>query len=170
MFGSWTYTEAGVYVYEVSEIAGSSNNCSYDKTVYTVTDTVTDNDGVLTVSRDITDGDGKSADEAVFVNTYDDDVPTDEEDSSEADSSSRPEKDDDSSRGVETPEDSSSNSESSSSESSSSKSDSSETSSAGGSTVQSNSNPNTGVKSLVGIQVVMLGALLCVMKKKKEDK
>lgn len=170
VFGSWTYTEAGVYVYEVSEIAGSSNNCSYDKTVYTVTDTVTDNDGVLTVSRDITDGDGKSADEAVFVNTYDDDVPTDEEDSSEADSSSRPEKDDDSSRGVETPEDSSSNSESSSSESSSSKSDSSETSSAGGSTVQSNSNPNTGVKSLVGIQVVMLGALLCVMKKKKEDK
>ncbi|SFC05219.1 Spy0128 family protein [Ruminococcus albus] len=173
VFGSWTYNEAGTYVYEVSEIAGSSNNCTYDKTVFTVTDTVTDEDGVLTVSREIADGDGKSVDGAVFVNIYEDDIPTDEEDSNvPEDSSSKPEKEDDSSRGVETPENSSSATESSSSESesSSSKSDS-ETSSAGSSTTtQSTSNPNTGVKSLVGIEVVMLGALLCVMKKKKDDK
>ena len=161
VFGSWTYTEAGIYVYEVSEIAGSSNNCNYDKTVYTVTDTVTDENGVLTVSRDIADDDGKSVGGVIFVNTYEDDVPTDEEDST----SSKPEKDDDSSRNVETPEDSSE----ASSREDSSKSDS-ETSSAGGSTTQNSSNPNTGVKSLVGVEVVMLGALLCVMKKKKDDK
>jgi pilin isopeptide linkage protein len=167
-FGSWTYIEAGTYVYEVREIAGSSNNCTYDKTVYTVTDTVTDNDGVLTISREIADSDGKSADGVVFVNTYDDDIPTDEEDSSVPDdSSSKPEKDDDSSRGVETPEDSSS--ESSSSEDSSSKSDSETSSSGGSTTTQNNSNPNTGVKSLVGIEVIMLGALICATRKKKKD-
>lgn len=166
VFGGWTYTEAGTYVYEVREIAGSSNNCTYDKTVFTVTDTVTDNDGVLTVSRDIADSDGKSADGIVFINTYDDEETTDEEDSSVDDSSSKPEKDDDSSRVVETPEDSSS--ETSSSEDSSSKSDS-ETSSSGGSTTQNNSNPNTGVKSLVGIEVIMLGALICATRKKKKD-
>ncbi|SEL45543.1 Spy0128 family protein [Ruminococcus albus] len=162
VFGSWTYTEAGVYVYEVSEIAGDGDNCIYDKTVYTVTDTVTDENGTLTVSRDIADDDGKSVGGVIFVNIYEDDVPTDEEDST----SSKPEKDDDSSRNVETPEDSS---EVSSSEDSS-KSDSETSSSAGGSTTQNSSNPNTGVKSLVGVEVVMLGALLCVMKKKKDDK
>lgn len=70
VFSSWTYTKAGVYVYEVSETKGSSDRCEYDKTVFTVTDTVTDNDGVLEVSRVITNEEDEQVEKIEFVNTY----------------------------------------------------------------------------------------------------
>lgn len=68
-FGKWTYTQAGTYVYTVREIAGANSKCEYDKTVYTVTDVVTDNDGVLEMTRTITSG-KKTVNSIVFLNTY----------------------------------------------------------------------------------------------------
>lgn len=68
-FGKWTYTQAGTYVYRVYEIAGSDTTCAYDKTVYIITDTVTDNGGVLELTRTVT-ADGKEVKAAVFENKY----------------------------------------------------------------------------------------------------
>lgn len=68
-FGKWTYTQAGTYVYRVYEIAGSDTTCAYDKTVYIITDTVTDNGGVLEMTRTVT-ADGKEVKAAVFENKY----------------------------------------------------------------------------------------------------
>lgn len=68
-FGKWTYTQAGTYVYKVRETAGSNKEYEYDKTVYIITDTVTDNDGVLELSRKITAGEN-DAESVVFVNNY----------------------------------------------------------------------------------------------------
>ena len=68
-FDKWTYTETGVYTYEVVEQKGDAKGCTYDKTVFTVVDTVTDNDGKLVVSRKIS-ADGKEVQSVKFVNTY----------------------------------------------------------------------------------------------------
>lgn len=57
------------YTYEITEVAGENDRCKYDKTVYVVTDTITEKDGELVVSRVIT-ADGQPAEEIVFVNTY----------------------------------------------------------------------------------------------------
>lgn len=68
-FGKWTYTQAGTYVYKVRETAGSNKEYEYDKTVYIITDIVTDNDGVLELSRKISAGEN-DAESVVFVNNY----------------------------------------------------------------------------------------------------
>ena len=68
-FGKWTYTEVRTYVYKVTETAGSNSDCEYDKTVYTITDTVTDVDGALKISRKITAADSE-AQSVVFTNNY----------------------------------------------------------------------------------------------------
>lgn len=173
-FDSWSYTEAGIFVYEVKEVAGDSANCTYDETVYIITDTVTDEDGVLKVSRTITDDNGNAADSVVFINTYEyDKETTTDEDSSrstaaeEESSSSTPDSEDDSSSST-TEESSGSESSESSSSSESGKDSSSKTDSkASGDSSPNNSNPGTGAKSFVGVEIVMLGALICVMKKRK---
>ncbi|MBQ8965864.1 FctA domain-containing protein [Ruminococcus sp.] len=204
-FDSWTYTEAGVYVYEVREIAGDSENCTYDDVVYTITDTVTDmggelklitvKDGIKQFGRVISVGESIYAD-VEFVNVYEEEeeeTTKPEDDSSEQgghdDSSSIPH-DDSSSQEQTTSGDSSGSSESSesSSESSSSsdKDSSSQSSSSGDSskssssksdssrsttTTQTSSNPNTGAaKTLVGFEIVMLGAAIVVLKKRKDNK
>ena len=82
VFGKVNYTETGVYTYTVSENAGSSENCTYDDRIMTVTDTVTDEDGVLTVSRKITSGD-EEFDSITFVNDYEQDEETTPEEESE---------------------------------------------------------------------------------------
>ncbi|MDD3338942.1 MAG: FctA domain-containing protein [Lachnospiraceae bacterium] len=69
-FGEYTYTKPGTYSYSISEVAGSNTEYAYDRTVYTLTDVVTDVDSTLTVERTITDGDGKAAESAVFTNVY----------------------------------------------------------------------------------------------------
>ncbi len=68
-FGKWTYTKAGTYTYKITETKGGNAYCEYSKTVYTITDTVTDTDSVLGVSRKIT-ADDKDAEKVVFVNNY----------------------------------------------------------------------------------------------------
>ena len=192
-FGKWTYKKAGTYVYEVKELAGDNKNCEYDSTVFTVTDTVTDNDSVLTVSRTVTAGD-ETVGKIVFVNIYteEDDETTTEEDTSkpvegDEDSSKTPERDDDS-RGGSTegdssvPDESSAAAEESSSqaEESSSASDSSAYSktdsktgtgtSTATATPQTSTNPGTGSKAALGIETVLLGAVIVVLRKRRKEK
>ncbi len=51
LFDTITYAEPGRYVYTISEIDGGDANYTYDKSVYTVTVTVTDNsEGLLSAS------------------------------------------------------------------------------------------------------------------------
>lgn len=68
-FGEMTFTEPGVYTYTVSEIKGETFGYIYDKTVYEVTYTVTDVDGVLEATRTVT-VDGEVVEETEFTNIY----------------------------------------------------------------------------------------------------
>lgn len=64
-FDPINYTEAGEYVYTISEANNAAANVTYDTAVYTVTVTVTDNgDGTLTAETDI------PLTDITFVNTY----------------------------------------------------------------------------------------------------
>lgn len=66
-FGTLNYTAPGAYTYEVRELAGKDSTITYDtNTVYTVTVTVEDRDGVLTVTNVA----GVPVDGIVFKNTY----------------------------------------------------------------------------------------------------
>ena len=234
----WTYTEPGVYVYEVREIAGDAENCKYDSRVYTVTDTVTDiggelmlvtvKDGMKNFSRKIT-VDGIECEDIEFVNYYteeednddskhdekdeskpdDEDKGKDEEPTKPEDNSSKPDVTNDDSKGKpdngdkdndktttgdsssksendsgktdegskrsendssakEETGDSSKQEETDSSAAESSKSDSSKNESK--STTTTTSNPSTGGKTLAGLEIVMLGAAICVLKKRKKNK
>ncbi len=163
-FDSWSYTEAGIYVYEVREIEGRNPKYTYDEAVYIVTDTVSDEGGVLTVSRTITDFDGIPSDNVVFINRYDDDWDI----TREEDSSATPAGGEESSESSEDSSENSSEEESSSRPEDSSKDSSSKSDSS--SSTPNTSNPNTGAKSLVGVEIVMLGALICVMKKRRNSK
>lgn len=71
-FGVWRYTEPGVYEYTVSEVAGSSRNYSYDKTVYHLRDRVYYKGSKMQLDRLITDDRGNEYTESVFkfVNKY----------------------------------------------------------------------------------------------------
>jgi pilin isopeptide linkage protein len=69
-FGAITYTKAGKYVYTVTEVDGGKVNYAYDKSVYTVTVTVTDNsEGLLTATYTMTK-DNLPASEVYFVNSF----------------------------------------------------------------------------------------------------
>lgn len=69
-FGNITYTQAGVYTYKIHERQESLKGYTFDKTIYTMTVTVTDNKGTLEAERVINVLDGKKADKAVFTNQY----------------------------------------------------------------------------------------------------
>ena len=69
-FGEITYSKAGVYVYELTEISGTDTRYSYDTSVYTVTVTVTDNSqGVLSAEVKLTKN-GLASTEIVFRNSF----------------------------------------------------------------------------------------------------
>ncbi len=68
-FGKITFTEPGVYSYTVSESNEKTLGYIYDRTVYEVVYTVTDNNGVLVAER-IIKTDGEIVDETVFNNVY----------------------------------------------------------------------------------------------------
>lgn len=70
-FGSVTYTAAGVYTYKIYEKSGSSACFAYDKSVYTVTDTVVLNGTALVSTRAITKA-GSTEQYTIpeFVNIY----------------------------------------------------------------------------------------------------
>lgn len=68
-FGTWNYTAAGIYSYTVSEENTGISGYNYDKTIYTITDTVTDKEGQLVLNRSITNGKGPAS-EYTFTNQY----------------------------------------------------------------------------------------------------
>ena len=71
VFGTWSYTREGVYLYTVSEaIPANAGGYAYDTAVYTVTDTVTAADGQLILSRVVTDHLGKPVTSYSFLNAY----------------------------------------------------------------------------------------------------
>ena len=56
--GVWKYAKTGIYRYKLTEKMGGIKGYKYDETVYTITDTVVDNDGQLEYTRKITDQNG----------------------------------------------------------------------------------------------------------------
>ena len=69
-FGEYTFTEEGTYVYEISEEVGSDPDYAYDASTYTITYTVTDDNGQLSVETMVVKDDGTEMPVATFVNTY----------------------------------------------------------------------------------------------------
>ena len=71
--GTMTFTEEGVYTYEISEVVGRLKDCTYDDSVYQVIYTVTYNKETyaLECERVITkDGEESDVAELEFVNTF----------------------------------------------------------------------------------------------------
>jgi pilin isopeptide linkage protein len=69
-FGKWSYNKAGVYRYTVSEVNSAIKNYIYDTIVYTITDTVKDENGQLMVSRVVTDDTNQQTASLAFINKY----------------------------------------------------------------------------------------------------
>lgn len=69
-FGVWSYTNAGIYRYTISEENTGEKGYRYDKTIYTITDTLEDKDGQLMVTRIIVNNDKKQVDTCAFRNHY----------------------------------------------------------------------------------------------------
>jgi pilin isopeptide linkage protein len=69
-FGTWQYTQAGIYRYTVYEADTGEQDYSYDAEVYTITDTVTAVGGQLAVSRVVTNGSHRQVASLGFINTY----------------------------------------------------------------------------------------------------
>jgi len=69
-FGSWSYTKPGTYVYRASQVNTGLPGYTFDSTVYTIIDTVTDVNGALVVKRQIFDQFGRSATALVFTDIY----------------------------------------------------------------------------------------------------
>ena len=69
-FGKWSYDKEGVYVYTVSEVNSGEKNYTYDMTVYTITDTVKDENGQLVLSRVVTNNSNQQTASLAFVNKY----------------------------------------------------------------------------------------------------
>jgi len=69
-FGTWSYTETGTYKYTVSEVDNGETGYTYDAAVYTITDSVTDTAGQLTVGRTVTNAANKQVDSYDFINKY----------------------------------------------------------------------------------------------------
>lgn len=69
-FGTWAYIREGIYHYEISEVIRPSSGYTYDKSVYTITDIVKDNDGQLVVTRSVTNEEKKQVGSLIFNNEY----------------------------------------------------------------------------------------------------
>ena len=73
VFDAIGFAEAGVYQFNISEQAGGSNLYRYDARTYTLTATVVDNNGALTVVSEYklnSDNAESRTDCAAFINTY----------------------------------------------------------------------------------------------------
>ena len=71
-FGKWTYTQLGVYRYTVTEVAPypPATGYTYDPAVYTITDTVTDASGKLSLSWVVTNASNSVVTSFTFINRY----------------------------------------------------------------------------------------------------
>lgn len=70
-FGTWSYTKSGTYYYTVSEINNSEKGYAYDTQIYTITDSVKNENGQLVVSRTVTNVFNKPVGNYTFINQYD---------------------------------------------------------------------------------------------------
>lgn len=68
-FGAITFTEAGTYIYTITELYGGAEGWSYDTASYILSVTVTETDGILNTSHTLTK-DGQSVSEVEFTNSY----------------------------------------------------------------------------------------------------
>lgn len=74
-FGTLTFSEPGTYTYEVREVTGNKEGVTYSSEVYTLSYTIEDQDGKLTVTdQSITNADDKKVDGTAlnFENIYND--------------------------------------------------------------------------------------------------
>lgn len=69
-FGTWSYTEAGTYYYTVSEVNTGESGYTYDTAVYTITDSVKDENGQLVLARTVTNTSNKQVSAFAFINKY----------------------------------------------------------------------------------------------------
>jgi len=71
-FGKWSYSEPGVYRYTVNEVAPfpAVAGYTYDQSIYTITDTVTDASGKLLLSRVVTNAANNVVTSFSFINNY----------------------------------------------------------------------------------------------------
>ena len=69
-FGTWSYDKPGIYCYTVSEVNAGEAGYTYDTVVYTFTDTVTEKDGRLVLSRVVTNDLNKPVTVLAFINKY----------------------------------------------------------------------------------------------------
>ncbi|MCL1859629.1 MAG: sortase B protein-sorting domain-containing protein [Oscillospiraceae bacterium] len=69
-FGTWSYTSAGTYYYYVSEVNTGVSGYDYDTAVYTITDSVKNIDGRLTVTRIVTNNANRQVTSMSFINVY----------------------------------------------------------------------------------------------------
>ena len=70
-FGNILFDTPGEYVYAISEVTGSASGYSYDESLYILTYTVAEKNGVLRSSRSYTkDGDSETYGKAEFINKY----------------------------------------------------------------------------------------------------
>ena len=68
--GTFSFTAPGIYTYTVSELNTGADGWQYDTTIYTLTFTVTLENGVLHAKRELTKV-GNPVDKALFINRYD---------------------------------------------------------------------------------------------------
>ncbi|MCL1975424.1 MAG: hypothetical protein FWG61_04595 [Firmicutes bacterium] len=69
-FGTWSYTEEGVYYYTVREENSGVAGYTYDNTVYTITDTVTAQNNKLVVERVVTNNSNRRVSSLSYINSY----------------------------------------------------------------------------------------------------
>jgi len=69
-FGKWSYTAAGTYYYTIYEVNTGVRGYTYDTAVYTITDTVTTENGKLVLARVVTNQAKKPVTSCSFINTY----------------------------------------------------------------------------------------------------
>lgn len=69
-FGTWSYTTPGTYHYTITEENDHQPGYTYDTSIYTITDTVTETSGVLLLDRVVTNSSARPVTTAAFINTY----------------------------------------------------------------------------------------------------
>ena len=69
-FGCWSYSQAGVYTYTIIEENSGVKGYSYDQSSYTITDTVTEANGELVLTRVVTNNSYKQVSSCSFINNY----------------------------------------------------------------------------------------------------
>lgn len=69
-FGTWSYDTSGVYYYKISEVNTGEIGYTYDTAVYTITDRVKDENGLLVLTRTVTNLAGEQVAECTFLNQY----------------------------------------------------------------------------------------------------